>query len=173
MTVLIIIDLINGFCRPGYPLSLGVSAEGMEDYLRGRIEEVRRGGGRTVFVCDSHSDGDPEIGKPYPPHCLGGSAEAAIVESLAPYAAHEHVITKTTLSVFFGTSLDRMLDTWRPDTVEVAGVCTEICVLFAVYELRIRGYNVRVASAGVLPFNPAQQDMFLRYLSLRLGAEVS
>lgn len=172
MKSLLVVDAINGFCRSGFPLSLPVSTTAMESYIAARIDETRAGGGSVVFVCDSHTMDDPEIGAPYPPHCLVGTEEAQIVESLRSRAAASIVIPKSTLSVFHGTRLGEVLGAWDIEEVEVAGVCTEICVLFAVYELRIRGHRVVVSHRGVLPLDSRQQREHLEYFAERLGAHI-
>jgi nicotinamidase-related amidase len=56
--------------------------------------------------------------------------------------------------------------------IEITGVCTDICDLFAVYELRIRGYNVFVSKQGVLPLDKTKQIEYLQYFQNRLGARI-
>lgn len=70
MKVLIIIDMLKGFCRKGYPLSLPDSTERIEQYIASRIKQIQNDGGKIIFVCDRHSLTDREIGNPYPPHCM-------------------------------------------------------------------------------------------------------
>jgi len=54
------------------------------------------------------------------------------------------VVRKRTFSGFYGTGLDELLERLAPDVVEVTGVCTDICVLHTVFDLRVRGYTVVV-----------------------------
>jgi nicotinamidase-related amidase len=54
------------------------------------------------------------------------------------------VVRKRTFSGFHGTDLDAVLERLAPQLVEVAGVCTDICVLHTVAGLRARGYQVLV-----------------------------
>lgn len=170
MDVLIIIDMLNGFCRKGYPLSLPDSTTGIEKYIASRINIFTREGGRVIFVCDSHSLSDVEIDNPYPPHCMKGTMEAEIIDELKPFAANATVLTKNTLSIFLNTGLENILEKLKPTEVEVSGVCTDICDLFAVYELRIRGYNVFISNQGVLPLDATKQNEYLDYFKNRLGA---
>jgi nicotinamidase-related amidase len=152
MKILIIIDMLNGFCRKGYPLSLPDSTVEIEKYIANRSIDTCQQGGKVIFVCDSHSLTDPEIGAPYPPHCMKDTIEAEIIDELKPLAEKSIVLTKNTLSIFLNTGLEKLLQEFHPTEVEVSGVCTDICDLFAVYELRIRGYNVFVSPNGVLPW---------------------
>ena len=172
MKVLIVIDMLKGFCRPGHPLSLPDSTADIEKYILLKGEEILNKNGKVIFVCDSHSMTDPEIGNPYPPHCMKGTVEAEIVDELKPLANRATVLTKNTLSIFLNTQLEKMLDELKPVVVEVSGVCTDICDLFAVYELKIRGYNVFVSQKGVLPLDPSSQHEYLDYFNNRLGARV-
>lgn len=172
MKVLIVIDMLNGFCRQGYPLSLPDSTGDIEEYILSRGEEILKENGKVIFVCDSHSMSDPEIGNPYPPHCMKGTVEAEIVDELKPLVNKATVLTKHTLSIFLNTPLEKILKELKPEVVEVSGVCTDICDLFAVYELRIRGYNVFLSPKGVLPLDPNNQYEFLDYFKNRLGARV-
>ena len=170
MKVLIIIDLLNGFCRKGYPLSLPDTTADIEKYIATRITETNNQGGKVIFVCDSHSLTDPEIGNPYPPHCMKGTVEAEIIDELKPLADKSIILKKNTLSIFLNTGLEIFLQEFKPTEVEITGVCTDICDLFAVYELRIRGYNVFVSQKGVLPLDHNKQFEYLDYFKNRLGA---
>jgi nicotinamidase-related amidase len=172
MKVLIIVDMLKGFCRKGYPLSLPDSTADIEKYILSKAEEIMKDGGKVIFVCDSHSMTDPEIGNPYPPHCMKGTIEAEIVDELKPLADKATVLTKNTISIFLNTELEKILEELKQEEVEVAGVCTDICDLFAVYELRMRGYNVFVSHKGVLPLDPNKQQEYLDYFKNRLGAKI-
>ncbi len=172
MKILIIIDMLNGFCRKGYPLSLPASTSDIENYIAARISEVLNENGKVIFVCDSHSPTDPEIGNPYPPHCMEGTIEAEIVDTLKPFADKAIVLKKNTLSIFLNTDLEHILNESKPAQIEVAGVCADICDLFAVYELRIRGYTVSVSQQGVLALDSDKQNEYLDYFKNRLGAIV-
>jgi nicotinamidase-related amidase len=172
MKILIIIDMLNGFCRKGYPLSLPDSTASIEKYIASRINILTKEGGKVIFICDSHSLADPEIGNPYPPHCMKGTEETEIIDELKPYTKKATVLIKNTLSIFLNTGLEKILKKFKPIEVEVSGVCTDICDLFAVYELRIRGYNVFVSNQGVLSLDATKQNECLDYFKNRLGAKI-
>jgi len=170
MKVLLVIDLLNGFCRKGYPLSLPGSAEAVEIYAAKRIRQIHKEGGKVIFIGDSHSLSDPEIGRPYKPHCMEGTAEAEIVDTLKPLAAKSIILKKNTLSIFLNTGLDKLLKRFKPAEVEVIGVCTDLSDLFALFELKVRGYNVFISPEGVLSLEPGKQLEDLDYFRKRLGA---
>ena len=99
MKVLLIIDMLNGFCRKGFPLSIENSTEKIETYISHRIEETIEEKGKVIFVCDSHKITDPEINNPYPPHCMEGTGEAEIVDSLIKNTLYNFMIILV-ISVF-------------------------------------------------------------------------
>lgn len=103
---------------------------------------------------------------------MAGTEESEIVERLQPYSSQDNIILKNTLSIIYNTSLLRRLQELQPSEIEIAGVCTEICVLFAVYELRIRGYKVNINVNAVLPLKLENQKLFLNYMNEFLGAEI-
>lgn len=169
MKVLLVYDMLNGFCRKGYPLSLPEPTAEIEKYIYSKIIETQQEGGKVIFLCDNHSMTDPEIGHPYPPHCMHGTVEAEIIDELKPLAEKSIVLTRNTIGIFQNTELDKYLQEYKPEEIEVTGVCTDIGVLFAVYELRIRGYEVFVSQHGVLPLIPSKQPGYLAYYEDRLG----
>lgn len=101
---------------------------------------------------------------------MKGSIEAEIIDELKPYAEESIVLYKNTLSIFLNTGLDSLLIKLNPTQVEITGVCTEICDLFAVYELRIRGYNVFISQNGIMPLTSDAQIDYMMYFKNRLGA---
>lgn len=172
MKVLIIIDMLIGFCRKENPLSLPDSTEEIENEIQSRIITYQNNLDKYFFIHDSHTSDDPEINDPYPPHCMQGTDEAKIVNTLEKYAIIDNTITKNTLSITYNTDLIARLEDLNPTEIEITGVCTDICVLFAVYELRIRGYKVIVNAKGVLPLKSENQEFFLKYMNELLSAKI-
>jgi nicotinamidase-related amidase len=68
------------------------------------------------------------------------------------------VVRKRTFSGFPGTELDAVLERLAPDVIEVAGVCTDICVLHTVSDLRARGHEVVVLKDLVETFDAPGHD---------------
>lgn len=172
MKVLIVIDMLNGFCREGYNLSLPNYNPNIEIYIKKQIEKYLLNGDKIIFMCDNHKLSDPEINDPYPPHCMEGTVEAEIIDTFSDYKKNALIIHKHTLSIMYQTGLEPILQELNPDEIELVGVCTDICDLFAVYELRIRGYKVVVSEQGVLPLYQDKQKLFLDYFRDVLGAKV-
>jgi nicotinamidase-related amidase len=137
----IVVDMLNGFCRAGNLASARLDT--VTPRLREHLAAEEAAGSDIVFLVDTHTPGDPEFAM-FPIHCVEGSGEDEIVPELAAFAERGTVVRKHTFSGFHGTELDEVLERLSPDVVEVAGVCTDICVLHTVAGLRARGYEVEV-----------------------------
>lgn len=138
---IIAVDMTNAFCRIGNLASerLDSVTPRILEYLE--REEAR--GASLIFLVDTHKPDDPEF-QMFPPHAVRGSGEDEVVPELAPLAERGTVVRKSRYSGFYGTELDELLDQLRPQVVEVVGVCTDICVMHTVADLRNRHYPVIV-----------------------------
>jgi nicotinamidase/pyrazinamidase len=153
--VIIVVDMLNGFCRTGNLASPRL------DSITGRIvrhladQEAR--GASLIFLVDTHVPDDPEFAT-FPPHAIEGSGEDEIVPELAPFSERGIVVRKSRYSGFHGTELDAVLRRLQPDVVEVVGVCTDICVTYTVADLRNRDYRVVVRRDMVETYDAPGHD---------------
>ena len=138
---IIVVDMLVCFCRRGALYS--PRYDPIVPRLRERLEAAEAAGVPIVFLVDTHVPDDPEF-QMFPPHCVEGSGEDEVVPELREFADRGTVVRKRTFSGFHGTDLDTVLERLAPQLVEVAGVCTDICVLHTVAGLRARGYEVIV-----------------------------
>jgi len=161
--------MLNGFLDPKGALYCGRRARRIIPFVRRTIERYHEAGWPVIFACDSHAPDDPEF-EAWPAHCVRGSWEARIIPELPVDRAS--VIHKRTLSCFLGTQLQRKLRSIAPDLVELVGVCTNICVLYAAADLRSRGFRVRVLKAGCATFDQRAHKFALEQMASAFGAEV-
>ena len=169
--VLLIVDMLKGFCQEGRPLYCGPSVAPIVPFIRKLIEGYNQREETVVFICDSHEPDDLEF-EMFPPHCVRGSEEAEVIDELRDVAQNQVVIAKRRYSGFFGTNLEELLAGLAPELVEVVGVCTNICVLYTVEELRNRDYPVRVYRRGVASFDAGAHMFALQQMEKVLGAKV-
>ncbi len=169
--VLIVVDMLEGFCREGFPLFCGEAVLKIIPFIKKKIEEYSEQYLPVVFLADNHEPDDPEF-QMFPPHCVKGTKEAEVLAELFDAARKRVLIPKTTLSTFYNTSLEYYVAGFAPEVVEVVGVCTNICVFFTVEGLRIRGYRARVYREGVASFDREAHDFALQQMEKVLGAEV-
>ena len=125
---------------------------------------------KVIYMCDSHRADDPEF-KMFRPHCVEGTVGAEICDVLKPHAG-DPVIKKTTFSSFYRTRLEDVLKELAPETVYVTGVCTSICVMDAVGDLRNRGYRVVVYADGVADLDAIAHEFALKRMKDIYGAEI-
>jgi len=169
--VLIVVDMLEGFCSEGFPLFCGQDAVKIIPFVKGKIEEYSRAYLPVIFFADSHEPDDREF-EMFPPHCIKGTKEAEVLPELFEAARKKVLIPKTRFSGFYNTSLEFYLAGFAPELVEVVGVCTNICVFFTVEGLRNRDYKVRVYRQGVASFDREAHTFALQQMEKVLGAEV-
>lgn len=169
--VLLVIDMLDGFLRPGRKLYCGPQAEAIIPFVRAKVQEYGRRGEPVIFVADNHDPEDLEFQR-FPPHCVAGTQESEVIAELTGLAPNAVYLPKKRYSAFYGTDLDQRLKQLRPDLVEVVGVCTNICVLYTVEELRNRDLPTRVYRQGVASFDAEAHAWALRQMETVLGAEL-
>ena len=167
---LIIVDMLNDFIDPKGALFCGAAARAIVPDIVNRLDAFRQAGSPVIYLKDAHAPDDKEFAK-FPPHCVAGTWGGQIISDLNPCPG-EHVIAKTRYSGFYGTSLDQLLSELQPKWVEVAGVCTSICVMDTVGGLVNRDYPVQVHRNEVADFDPRAHAYALERMGKIYGAEI-
>ncbi len=167
----IVVDMLRGFLEPGRPLDVGDTGRAIIPAVRRRIEREIADGATVFWVADNHAPDDAEFAM-FPPHCIRGTAEAAIIPALADLADPANVLPKTRYSGFYGTDLAARLTALAPDTLVLLGVCTDICVLHTAADARNRDYAVTVPTDCVATFDPDAHRFALDHLRRVLGVTV-
>lgn len=166
--VILIIDMVKGFFQEGFPLYCGSQARQIIPFVIQLLKD--HPAAERLYLCDNHAPDDAEF-EMFPPHCIAGSEESEIIPELAAYPGT--VIPKTRFSCFYKTDLEDRLQKLAPEKVIMVGVCTDICVLHTVGDLRDRGYRVWVPIKGVATFDEEAHRFALKHMEKVLGAEVS
>ena len=170
MKALIVVDMLKDFIDEDGALYCGESARKIIPFIQERIKEVRKEAGVIIFLKDTHKEDDLEF-KMFPKHCVEGSDGAKIIDELE-VRENDIIIPKTRYSGFYGTNLDGVLKENGVDEVEVAGVCTSICVMDTVGGLRNRDYSVVVWKKGVADFDNEAHRFSLMRMEKTYGASV-
>jgi len=169
--LLIVVDMLRGFLEAGRPLDVGQRARDIIPCVRNRVAAYHDGGKPVIFLADSHAPDDAEFER-FPAHCVRGTEEAEVIPELARWALPDRIVPKTRYSGFFGTDLEQRVVQIAPSLVEVVGVCTNICVLYTVEELRNRDIPTVVPADCVASFDDAAHQFALDQMGNVLGAEV-
>ncbi len=167
---LIVVDMLVDFIDKKGALYCGPSSEKMVPFIKKKIEEAREAGDRIIYIADSHRANDKEF-QMFPRHCVTGTPGAEVIAPLKP-RRDDIIIRKPTLSCFYRTRLEDTLKKNRIKHVTAMGVCTSICVMDAVGELRCRGYSVTVFKKGVADFDQKFHRFALERMTKTYGAEV-
>lgn len=170
MKVLLIIDMLKDFINKDGALYCGKDAETIVSFIKKKIDGCRASDCRLIYICDSHDKDDKEFNM-FKPHCIEGTEGAQVIDELKP-APQDIILKKKRYNGFYGTNLEKILKEINPDVVEVAGVCTSICVMDTVGGLRNRDYHARVHKEGVADFNRDTHEFSLRRMKDIYGAEI-
>jgi len=167
--VVLLVDMLRGFCEEGYPLYVGETIRRIIPRIRRLLEEEKAKGSHIIFLADSHDPDDKEF-QMFPPHCVRGTEETEIIPELRQFA--DEVIAKTRFSCFHGTNLEERLRELNPDKIIVVGNCTDICVMHTVADARNRDYPVEVPAGCVATFDQEAHRFALQHMEKVLGAKV-
>ena len=124
-TVLVMIDMINGFARSGALMSKRVE-ELIPEIVSLSVKCDELGISKLAFA-DNHTGISPEF-EAYPVHCLKDTSEAEVVDEIKNAGGYK-LIPKNSTNGFLEEEFQNWLGQ-NPDinTFIVTGDCTDICV---------------------------------------------
>ncbi len=167
---LIIVDMLNDFIDEKGTLYCGKEARSIVPFIQEQLKDFRNHKELVIYLQDSHDENDREFER-FPKHCVSGSRGSEIIPELAPLRG-EKIIPKKRFSGFYGTDLEKVLESAGVDEVEVVGVCTSVCVMDTVGGLANRDYKISVPIRGVADFDPEFHEFALKRMKQLYGAEV-
>ncbi|MFQ6109651.1 MAG: cysteine hydrolase family protein [Candidatus Aminicenantales bacterium] len=170
MKALFVIDMLNDFLHEDGALYCGETSRKIIPFVKEKIDEFHHRGDPVVFICDSHDPDDLEF-RMFPRHCVTGTEGGQIIDEL-PVAGEDVIVRKTRYSAFYNTNLDEVLKEQGIAEVHVVGVCTSICVMDTVGDLRNRDYQVIVYREGVADFDQNAHQFSLERMKKTYGAEI-
>ena len=168
------VDVQADFMLPGGKLYVS-GAERLVENINALVEAARRGQVFLISSADAHNEDDSEL-KQWPPHCLKGTAGAALLPeaTAAPHLVipnrkdfvlperlevfRQLTLEKNTLDVFDNPNTDRILDRLRPGSTPafranplfvVFGVATEYCVRCTAEGLLNRGRIIAIVKDAI------------------------
>ncbi|MCT8975665.1 cysteine hydrolase [Clostridium sp. CX1] len=124
-TVLIIIDMVNGFCKEG-----SLYSPRIKSLIENTVETMklcRENNIPVIAFADSHTDKSPEL-KAYPPHCIKGSLESEIIDEIKEVGGYT-LIEKNSTNGFLEDKFQQWLkENSQITNMIVIGDCTDICI---------------------------------------------
>jgi len=166
---LLVVDMLRDFIEEEGALCIGDSSS-IREKVAQRVEQCRSQGEPIIYIVDRHLPHDAEFNM-FPPHCLEGQWGGEIIPEITPQEK-DYVIPKRRFSAFFGTDLDLTLRELGIQEVELAGVCTQICVLYTAADARMLNYDVVVRKECVDSFDPEAHAFALKEMETTLGVKV-
>ena len=125
-TVLVVVDVINGFAKEGN-LSSDRVAE-IIPTVKNLMQLAKSNGLKTITFVDSHTSNSTEFDN-FPTHCLEGTSESELVDEIKNVAGYT-LIKKNSTNGYHAPDFKKFLSEYpNIDTFIVCGDCTDICIL--------------------------------------------
>ena len=163
--VLLVVDMLNDFFRQH--AALADQKVQLVSAINDLARAFRRYHQPIIWIRQEFapdlSDGFLEIRKQNIRVTVAGTDGCEILPELNRDPSEE-VIVKKRYSAFFGTNLDNILETMRPERLVVAGINTHACVRATVIDAYQRDYEVLVASDGIASYDLEHHEVTRRYL---------
>jgi len=109
--------------------------------LQRLLKEGRKRGIPIVFACDSFLQGDFIFKGKMKVHSLRGTKGSEVADELKPEPT-DIILPKRRFSAFYKTDLDMTLRLLGADTIVVAGITTEVCVLMTAMDGLCHDFSV-------------------------------
>lgn len=124
-TVLVIVDMVNGFAREGALKSPRV--EGLIPEIAALSKACDEMSITKLAFADCHTKASPEFDA-YPEHCMAGTSEGEIVDELKDIGGYT-LIPKNSTNGFLEEEFQKWLrENEHINTFIITGDCTNICI---------------------------------------------
>jgi nicotinamidase-related amidase len=167
---LLIIDVINDLEFPGGEKVLPWAMK-LAPRLATVRGQCRRAGIPVVYVNDNFGMWHSNFSEVYT-HCSRrGARGRAVVEKLKP-TGKDYFILKPRHSAFFATSLVPLLESLKTKRIILAGIATNLCVLFTAHDAHMHQYPLIVLSDCCAAESDFDHNIALAQLEKYCGATV-
>lgn len=151
---LLIVDMINGFCRIG-PLS-SQRVHNLEMPIFTLTKKLLSEGIKDIaFLNDSHHEKSMEFNE-FSPHAIKGTQESAIVDSLKGFSQNAKIFTKNSLNAFtnpeFNTYVQELIKNGTKCFI-ITGNCTDLCIYQTAITLKMFLNSSDTPVDIVIPYN--------------------
>lgn len=149
-TVLVIVDMINGFVNEG-----SLKSERVKELIPEIIKLIKLCQGSkitTLAFMDSHSKFCPEF-ESYPEHCIMGTSESELVKEIEEIGEYILINKNSTNGVLEKEFIKWLEDNSNVTNFIIAGDCTDLCIL--QFSLALKAYfNMKnIKSNIIVPMN--------------------
>ena len=169
-TALLIIDVINDLDFPGGENVLPW-AKAMAGRLKAFRARAHKAGMPVIYVNDNFGHWRSNFSDVYK-HCTRrGARGRGVVGALKP-GREDYFILKPRHSAFHATSLIPLLEDVRVKRLILAGIATNLCVLFTAHDAHMHGYRLTVLSDCCAAESDFDHNVALSQLKRFCGATI-
>ena len=167
---LLLIDVINHFDYPG-GRALSRRALPMARRLAALKRRARRVGIPVIYVNDNFGRWRSDFRSIVAQCARPDTLSRPIVELLAP-DEDDYFVLKPKHSGFYATALDTLLRYLGSETLILAGLTAESCVLFTAADAFLRDFRIVVPRDCVASIDPQEKTRALQRMAKLLDADV-
>jgi nicotinamidase-related amidase len=167
---LLLIDVINHFDYPG-GRALSRHALPMARRLAALKRRARRVGIPAIYVNDNFGRWRSDFRSIVAQCERPGTLSRPIVELLAP-DEDDYFVLKPKHSGFYATALDTLLRYLGSETLILAGLTADSCVLFTAADAFLRDFRIVVPRDCVASIDPQEKTRALQRMAKLLDADV-
>jgi nicotinamidase-related amidase len=168
--VLLLVDVINDMVFPGSS-ALVAQAVPMARRLAKLKARAKARGVPCVYCNDNFGRWRSDF-RSLVAHCVSDEVPGRPVATLLQPDDDDYFILKPRHSAFFATPLELLLRDLEADTLVIAGIAGNICVLFSANDAYIRGYRVVVPTDCIASNTRADTRRALQQMRTVLRADV-
>lgn len=134
-TLLVIVDVVNGFVREG-----AMASPLVEDIIPPIVSLMEKCAQKkipSVAFADCHGEDCAEFSS-FPPHCIKNTSESEIVDEIKKAGGYTLIEKNSTNGFHEASFIDYLNEHPSVDTFIVTGDCTDICVMQFCLTLKTR-----------------------------------
>ncbi len=167
--VLILIDVINDFEFEGAE-EIFRNTKAIAQAIATLKRRAKQAGVPVVYVNDNFGKWQSDF-KKLLDHCLNEPVRGReIVELLKP-DDDDYFVLKPKHSAFYSTTLEVLLDYLKAETLVLAGVTGNICVLFTAGDAYMRDYHLMIPRDCIASASEAENNNALEQMRKVLSAD--
>jgi nicotinamidase-related amidase len=166
-TVLLMVDFINPLEFPAAPriAPAALAAARATAALKSRLRDA---GVQAVYANDNYGVWQSNFQSVFERCEAAGGVPAEMARLLTPLP-DDITVLKPRHSAFFATPLQLLLEQLKAERLILAGLATDLCVLFSALDAHVRGYELWVPRDCVASETPRRQRGALHYMETVLG----
>lgn len=172
-TVVIVVDMQNGFCKPEGSLYSKKSEEAIKP-INELLKTARKNNISIVYTQDIHTEKQFEDTyyydefKRWGEHVVEGSWESEIVDELQPKYS-DHIVKKHTYDAFYKTDLEGWLEIHGIKDLLICGTLSNVCVLHTASSAGLRDYKPVVVEDSIGYIEENHKEYSLEHIDWLFG----